>query len=178
MSERARLLQELAEIHDQYVGEMNDQVEYKPEDSEPHNRVTMESDYNIHHVDRSASPEQEQVFQDRIAHILEALQNLGEDTTEDNFSEKMSKVSTSVVFHLITNGSLVQMLVKQDYDEGLMSYRENGEWVPITPEDDLPALDDGEMHQVIGDATEIWDAKEGQEVGVSSFSSVLLGEEI
>jgi hypothetical protein len=81
-----------------------------------------------------------------------------------------------VDFHLAVNGDAVQMLVKHDFDEGVLSYREGGEWIAVKPGDVLPALDEADLFETIGDATEIWDEKEGGELSLSDFSSVLLDE--
>lgn len=178
MSERDRLLQELSEIHDQWYEEMQSQVEYKPEDSDPHDKETMESDYNIHYVDRSATPEQEQVFRDRIDGILKQLAALGDndDPVPIDLAEKLQNASTAVEYHLATNGDAVQMLVKHDFEAGILSYREGGQWIPVKPGDELPALDDADLIQVDGSAETIWDAEEGSEMSLSDFSGVLLDE--
>ncbi len=175
MSERDSLLNELAEIHEKWAEEMESQVEFRPDtDSNPHDKKTGASDYNQHHVDRSASPEQEQVFRDRTAHIIARLEEISRGESDAELGEKLSKVSTSIDFHVAVNGSAVLMLVKHDFDEGLLSYREGGEWIPATPDDELPALDDAVLIEVIGEATEIWDASEGGELSLSDFKTVLL----
>ena len=176
LNERNKLLGQLADLHNKWQAEMADKVEFNPDrDSAPHNAETGESDYSIHYMDRGASPEQEQAYQDSVAGILEQLANLGEETPEE-FADKMSKVSDTVDFNLAVNGDAVQMLTKHDFEEGMLSYRQGGEWVPIQPEDDLPALDEADLLEVTGDATEIWDSKEGGELTLSDFSSTLLDE--
>lgn len=72
--ERSRLLAELDRIHEEWKEEMTSQVTHDEADSDPH--TPGESDYNEHYVARSATPEQEKVFQDRIKDVLDKLSKL------------------------------------------------------------------------------------------------------
>lgn len=161
-----RIRDQITEIHEAWVEEMESKVPYN---------ANEDADYNEHHVVMDATAEQEKVFQDRIAPLEKRLAELLNDPANDE-TDLVSKVSDSVDFHLAVNGDAVQMLVKHDFDEGLLSYREKGEWVPVKPGDDLPALDEADLLEVVGDATEIWDEKEGSEINLFDFSSVLLDE--
>ena len=69
------LLAELGEIHYAWVDDHKDAIDYNPgRDSKPHNG--KDSDYSLHALDRSATPEQEDDFARRTAHILEELKTL------------------------------------------------------------------------------------------------------
>jgi hypothetical protein len=162
-----RLRDKITEIHEDWVEEMQSQVPFNPEDHEEG------SDYGQHHVVMGASAEQEMVYQARIAPLERRIQEIL-DTPPEWEADLLSKASDTILFQLATNGSAVQMLVKTDLDEGLMWYREGGEWVPVKPGDDLPALDDADLIEVIGDATEIWDEKEGGEATLPDFEKVAL----
>lgn len=181
LNRQQELLNEIAQLHAEWEDEFADQVEMDQSHSDPHDAETGASDYNQHYVARSASPEQEQVFQDRIAPLYAELQAITANAPTGPVPETVdegpeSRVSSSVDFHLAVNGDAVQMLVKHDFDEGVLSYREGGEWIAVKPGDVLPALDEADLFETIGDATEIWDEKEGGELSLSDFSSVLLDE--
>jgi hypothetical protein len=69
------LLAELGEIHYAWVDDHKDAIDYNPErDSKPHNG--KDSDYSLHSLDRSATPDQEDDFARRTQHILEELRSL------------------------------------------------------------------------------------------------------
>lgn len=175
MHERDRLLEELADIHNEWRMEMADKVAFMPETDVPHHPETGLTDYQEHYVDANPTFEQEQVFQDRTKHIMGQLAALTETPQqEDDVTDLMSKVSETEEFALAVNGDIVLMLLKTDHEEGLQSYREGGEWVPILPDDDLPALDDSDLVETIGEATEIWDMNEGQELLLAVFEPILL----
>lgn len=182
LNRQQQLLNEIAQLHAEWESEFEDQVEMDQSHSDPHDKETGASDYNQHYVARSASPEQEQVFQDRIAPLYAELEAItanapaGVSTENTSSDPEMGGVSTSVDFHLAVNGDAVQMLVKHDFDEGLLSYREKGEWIPVKPGDELPALDEADLVEVIGNATGIWDEKEGGELTLDVFETVLLDE--
>jgi len=50
------------------------------------------------------------------------------------------------------------MLIRTDFEEGAMYYRSSNSWVQITPDDEIPLLDDYPLTRVSGEAVEIWDA--------------------
>lgn len=155
VNERARLLAQLGAIHDQWLEDI------QADDEE------------------NATPEQWAEYQALIGPIMRRLKELtgGPVTASAGDSTAVEdKVSDSVEFHLAVNGDLVQMLVKHDFDEGILYYRESGEWVSVTPEQELPALDESDLIEVIGEATEIWDAAEGGELKLSDFKLSLLDE--
>lgn len=175
MHERDRLLEELGRLHDEWQSEMATQVAYQPETDKPHHPETGETDYPLHYTDASATAEQEQVFQDKIAPILEQLAALGQQSqSEDDVTDLMDKVSETEEFALAVNGTAVLMLLKTDHAEGTQYYREGGEWVQINPDDDLPALEDADLLETIGEATELWDMNEGKELSVEIFEPILL----
>lgn len=160
----------ITEIHEEWVEEMQSKVPFNPKEAKEG------SDYGEHHVVMDATWEQEKVFQDRVAPLEKKLAELLFATDDVGEGELLSKVSPTVDFHLAVNGDAVQMLVKHDFEEGVLSYRQGGEWIPVKPGDDLPALDEADLLEVIGEATGIWDEKEGGEVTLFDFSSVLLDE--
>lgn len=162
-----RLRDKITEIHEDWVEEMQSKVLYNPEDHEEG------SDYGQHHVVMDASVEQELIYQARIAPLERRIEEILNEPAEWE-ADVLSKASDSVTFQLATNGTAVLMLVKTDLDEGLMWYRADGKWVQIQLGDELPALDDADLVEVIGDATEIWDAKEGGELVLSDFEKVAL----
>lgn len=162
-----RLRDKITEIHEDWVEEMQSQVPFNPEDHEEG------SDYGQHHVVMGASAEQELIFQARVAPLERRIDEILNEPPEWE-NDLLSKASDTVEFQLATNGNAVLMLVKTDLNEGLMWYREGGDWVQIKLGDDLPALDDSDLVEVIGDATEIWDEKEGGELILSDFEKVAL----
>jgi len=81
----------------------------------------------------------------------------------------------TVEFSLLIDGKSVKMLIRSDFEEGSMYYRSSGEWVKITPDDVIPALDDLPFTRVTGDATEIWDDAEEKRTK-DMFTDVLLDD--
>jgi hypothetical protein len=176
MHERDRLLEQLGEIHEDWQQEMSGQVAYRPETDEPHHpEFPGLTDYQLHYTDANPTYEQEQVFQDRIKPILDRLEELrNASESEPDITDLMSKVSETEEFALAVNGDAVLMLLKTDHEEGVQYYREGGEWVKINPDDDIPALDEADLMETIGEATELWDMNEGQELSVVIFEPILL----
>lgn len=177
MHERDRLLEQLGDIHDEWQQEMAGKAPYKPETDQPHHpELPGLTDYQLHYMDVSGTPEQEQVYQDRIRPVLEKLAALGQQAAqpEIDVTDLMSKVSETEEFALAVNGDAVLMLLKTDHEEGVQYYREGGEWVKINPDDDLPVLDDADLMETIGEATELWDMNEGQELSVDIFEPIIL----
>ena len=173
MHERDRLLEELGEIHGQWRAEMSDKVAFQPETDQPHHPETGLTDYQELYTDANPTFEQEQVFQDRAAHIMEQLAASTATPVMDD-SDLMSKVSETEEFALAVNGDAVLLLLKTDHEEGVQYYRSLGEWVKIEPDDDIPALDDADLLETIGEATELWDMNEGQELPIQIFEPILL----
>ena len=165
--ELARLYATLAQIHEDWVEEMRPHVPYNPAHDSPG------SDYSQHHVDADATWAQEQVLRNRSAPFERRIAEIRDEPPEWE-AELLSKASDIVEFHLALNGEAVLMLVKHDFDAGLLSYREGGEWIPVKPGDEIPVLDESDLFEVIVDATEIWDAKEGGELKLSDFERVAL----
>lgn len=77
MRSQAEILLDIAKIHQEWYDEMEPSVEPNLDDSDPHDKESGDSDYSIHYVDVSASEEQEQVFQDRVAELYKELQQIG-----------------------------------------------------------------------------------------------------
>lgn len=77
MNRQTEILLEIAKIHRQWYDETEAGVTQNPEHSKPHDTETGESDYGLHYVDVSSTPEQEKVFQDRIAELYKELQQIG-----------------------------------------------------------------------------------------------------
>lgn len=176
IQKRNMLLEELGDIHNQWRIEMADKVAFKPETDQPHHPELGITDYQEHYTDANPTYEQEQVYQDRVKHILDQLASLGQDQPEEDVTDLMDKVSDTEEFALAVNGDVVSMLLKTDHEAGLQSYREGGVWIGIDVDDDLPALDDADLIEVVGEATEIWDAKEGQELSLREFKEVALDQ--
>lgn len=161
------ILEEISRLHREWIKEIEPSVEMNPEDSKPH--AEGESDYNQHYPTVSATPEQEEDFQQRVAGLyaeLQAITESGDD--EEPITEPGKEYSLAV------NGDLVQMLVLHDFDSGWLSYRENGQWVQVKPDDDMPVLEDADLIEVGVGAVEIWDEVSGGEVLKSQFSKELL----
>lgn len=78
MNRQNEILAELALIHQQWYAEMEDQVEPNLDDSHPHDGESGESDYALHHVDVSCSPDQEAILQERIAGLYTELREMGQ----------------------------------------------------------------------------------------------------
>ena len=173
MHERDRLLEELGAIHSEWRAQMTDKVAFMPETDVPHHPETGMTDYQELYTDANPTFEQEQVFQDRIKHIMDQLAVLGPQS-QDDVTDLMNKVSETEEFALAVNGDAVLMLLKTDHEEGVQYYREGGEWVKINPDDDLPALDDADLLETIGEATELWDMNEGRELSLEIFEPILL----
>jgi hypothetical protein len=173
LTRRFQLLEELGDIHNQWRSEMSDKVEFKPETDTPHHPESGITDYQELYTDANPTFEQEQVFQDRAQRILDELAALSQPEEGDD-SDLMSKVSETEEFALAVNGDAVLMLLKTDHEEGVQYYRQGGEWVKINPEDDLPALDESDLLETVGEATELWDMNEGQELSVQIFEPILL----
>ena len=176
MHERDRLLEELGELHSEWRAKMADKVAFMPETDEPHHPETGLTDYQEHYVDANPTFEQEQEFQDRIRHVVEQLAALTQQAKpeDDDVTDLMSKISETEEFALAVNGNAVLMLLKTDHEEGVQYYRSLGEWVKIDPDDDIPALDDADLMETIGEATELWDMNEGQELSLEIFEPILL----
>jgi len=176
IQKRNRLLEELGDIHGEWRAEMADKVAFTPETDEPHDPESGQTDYQELYTDANPTFEQEQVYQDRVKDILDQLASLGQDQPEQDATDLISKVSETEEFALAVNGDVVSMLLKTDHEAGIQSYRQGGDWVDIHADDDLPALDDADLIEVVGDATEIWDAKEGQELSLRDFKDVALDQ--
>lgn len=173
-SRQQELIAEISRIHDEWVASLGDNaVEFHPEDSEPHKEG--EDDYSLNYVDHSAGTEQERVFQEQIAPLLAELKALSEtEFVELPGSPVEGEESPTVDFDLAVNGDLVLMLVKHDFEEGSVSYRQGGEWIMVQPGEEIEALDDSDLVSVTGDATPIWDKAEGTELSLQDFGKVLL----
>lgn len=176
IQKRNMLLEELGDIHAQWRIEMADKVAFKPETDQPHHPETGLTDYQEHYTDANPTFEQEQVYQDRVKDILSQLAALSEAQPEQDVTDLMDKVSETEEFALAVNGDAVLMLLKTDHEVGLQSYREAGVWIGIDVDDDIPALDDADLIEVVGEATEIWDAGEGHELSLLQFKEVALDQ--
>jgi hypothetical protein len=162
-----RLHSVLAQMHEDWVEEMHSQVPYDP------TRHPPGSDYGMHHVDMDATWEQEQVLYVRQAPIFRRIAEL-QKAADERDPEPVGEVPGVVEFHVTVDGEAVLMLVRHDFDAGLLSYRQGGHWIPVTPNDELPDLDDRDLIEVIEDATLVWDLKEGSEPTLSDFRKVIL----
>lgn len=182
LNRQQEILNEIAAIHSEWEDQFEDQVPMDQSHSDPHDKETGASDYNQHHVARSASTDQEKVFQDRIAELQAELDEITsnapgadpETVTASGEPDPEGDPATSVDFDLAVNGEIVQMLVKHDFEEGTLSYREKGVWIEILPKQETPVLDEADLVAVTGAATPIWDAKEGSELLLIDFKEVLL----
>lgn len=76
MSRQDEILNEIARIHQEWYDEVEADVKLDFSHSNPHDKETGDSDYMVHYPDVSATPEQEKLFQDRIAPLLQELKEL------------------------------------------------------------------------------------------------------
>jgi hypothetical protein len=67
----------------------------------------------------------------------------------------------------------VLMLVRSDFESGTMEYRVDSEWVGITPDKNIPILDENPLTRVTGEAVPIWDRVE-EEAKEKDFEEVIL----
>lgn len=162
------ILSEIARIHREWSQEIEPNVEMNPEDSNPHTEGG-ESDYNLHYPTVSATPEQEADFQRRVAGLYAELKAITESG-----GVREPETEPGKEYSLAVNGELVQMLVLHDFDSGWLSYRENGQWVQVKPDDDMPVLEDADLIEVGVGAVEIWDEISGGEVLKGQFATELL----
>jgi hypothetical protein len=85
------------------------------------------------------------------ANYVEREIEMDEESVEDGLGDE-------VEFGLVLDeDDKALMLVRTDFEEGGMYYRSQKSWVLITPDDDIPLLDQFPLTRVSGDATEIWD---------------------
>lgn len=68
----------------------------------------------------------------------------------------------------------VLMIVRTDFEVGTMEYRIDGEWTKITPDTNVPILDENPLTRVTGDAVTIWDGAEDNQPKESDFEEVIL----
>jgi hypothetical protein len=74
-----------------------------------------------------------------------------------------SGLGDRVEFHIVFDeDGKALLLTRSDFEDGTMEYRSSGEWVQITPEDVLPALENYPLTRVEGGAVANWDEKSGQ----------------
>lgn len=80
-----------------------------------------------------------------------------------------------VEFSLLVDGDRVELLTRADFDAGTLEFRNDGDWILIGPEDEVPALDKFPFTRVTGEAVSIFDKYE-DDPKYSYFSEVLLDE--
>ena len=93
---------------------------------------------------------------------------LGEDAPNDE-----DGLGEIVEFGIIVDGAKVRLLVRTDYQAGTMAYRNDGQWVEVGPEDDVPLLDDFPLTRVTGEAVDIFDRNE-ENLKTEQFKTALL----
>lgn len=79
-----------------------------------------------------------------------------------------------VEFGVAIEKGKVLMIVRTDFDVGTMEFRVDGEWIPITPDIDVPILDENPLTRVTGDAVALWDRLEDDEPTEKDFEEVIL----
>jgi hypothetical protein len=67
----------------------------------------------------------------------------------------------------------VPMIVRTDFEDGTMEYRIDGEWTHITPDTEVPLLDEHPLTRVKPSAVSIWDRVE-EEATEKDFEEVIL----
>lgn len=162
------ILAEIERVHREWVQEVESSVEMNPEHSSPHEEAG-DSDYNEHFPTVSASPEQEAEFQSRVAGLYAELKAI-----TDSGEEQEPETEFGKEYSLAVNGELVQMLVLHDFESGWLSYRENGEWIQVQPDDEIPVLDDADLVEVGSGAVDVWDQLDGGEALKANFSAELI----
>lgn len=80
-----------------------------------------------------------------------------------------------VEFSLLIDGDRVALLTRADLEDGTLEFRNDGDWVLIGPDDEVPALDEFPFTRVTGEAVAIFDKQE-DDPKASFFSEVLLDE--
>jgi hypothetical protein len=80
----------------------------------------------------------------------------------------------NIEFGLAISGEgKVLMIVRTNFETGTMEFRVNEYWVPITPDMDVPILDENALTRVTGDAVAIWDRVE-EDPKEKDFEEVIL----
>lgn len=80
-----------------------------------------------------------------------------------------------VEFSILVDGDRVELLTRADFEDGSLEFRNDGDWVLVGPEDDVPALEKLPFTRVTGEAVAIFDKYE-DDPKASHFSEVLLDE--
>lgn len=152
------LLQELAQAHGEWYDEVQADVELKPEDQDPHDKESMESDYMLHYPDRSATPEQEKIFQDKVARIHTELQALSQQprTVTAAGAPGEEEHESPLFFTVDDDGNVLELVKDEDTS---ISIRIDGEWVDISDEDEFPTVYEQEMKPATDDSVGAWDAE-------------------
>ena len=109
--------------------------------------------------------------------VREATPDFDEPEGEpDPADDPESGLGNNVVFNLIVDGlDKVHLLTRTNREEGTLEYRSNGEWELVTPDDEMPLLDEFPFTQVDGQAVAIWDSLETSP-RKSDFEATLLDE--
>lgn len=79
-----------------------------------------------------------------------------------------------VEFGIAVEKGKVLMIVRTDYDVGTMEFRLDGEWIQITPDMQVPILDENPLTRVTGDAVPLWDRLEEDDPKEKDFEEVIL----
>ncbi len=94
----------------------------------------------------------------------------------DPADDPESGLGNNVVFNLVVDGlDKVHLLTRINREEGTLEYRSHGEWELVTPEDEMPLLDEYPFTQVDGQAVAIWDSLETTPRKID-FAATLLDE--
>lgn len=72
----------------------------------------------------------------------------------------------------VSPDSIAEMLIRIDYTEGIMEYRESNNWIQVGPEDDFPWLSLSYL-DATPDVVEMWD-RNGPQSPLTDFSGVML----
>lgn len=155
---KGELLEELARLHSEWYDEVQADVELSPDDQDPHDKDTMESDYMLHYPDRSGTAEQEKAFQDKVAHIYAELQALSgeQEAITAAGSPEDEEDDESPLFFTVDDAGNVLELIKAEDDS--MSIRIDGEWVDISDEDEFPTVYEQDLKPATDDSVGAWDA--------------------
>lgn len=169
------LLQELASLHSEWYDDVQADVELNEADQDPHDKETMESDYMLHYPDRSSTPEQEKVFQDKVARIHAELQALskqpGAVTAAGAPGEEEHE---SPLFFTVDDDGNVLELIKDEDDS--LSIRIDGEWVDISDEDEFPTVYEQILKPATDDSVGAWDAdlEDNQELKLEDIADYIV----
>lgn len=150
--------------------EIEDSVIADPEQADPHDKESGDSDYAIFYVDRSASAEQEAIFQQRVA---EAIENLTKADAAAMTAAGTPEAPSPLFFTVDDKGNVLELI--KDEDDSL-SIRLDGEWVDISDEDEFPTVYEQVLKPATDDSVGAWDAdlEDNQELKLEDIGDYIV----